>query len=202
MQRQRIIDISSELFQTFGLKTVSMDDIAKKVGISKRTLYETFSSKDELLTMCLSEKERRQAESLMQIIEDKENDFVDVIVKILIHLSQELRKVNPLFFQDLDRYNFRMAFEEQRSNTEGRKQSFMKLLNKGIEEGYIRSDIDLSLTVDLFMGRNPSLKSYFSSSSHRIENVLENMYLIYFRGISTIKGIERIDKIVETQKIK
>lgn len=202
MQRQRIIDISSELFQTFGLKTVSMDDIAKKVGISKRTLYETFSSKDELLTMCLSEKERRQAESLMQIIEDKENDFVDVIVKVLIHLSQELRKVNPLFFQDLDRYNFRMAFEEQRSNTEGRKQSFMKLLNKGIEEGYIRSDIDLSLTVDLFMGRNPSLKSYFSSSSHRIENVLENMYLIYFRGISTIKGIERIDKIVETQKIK
>lgn len=202
MQRQRIIDISSELFQTFGLKTVSMDDIAKKVGISKRTLYETFSSKDELLTMCLSEKERRQAESLMQIIEDKENDFVDVIVKVLIHVSQELRKVNPLFFQDLDRYNFRMAFEEQRSNTEGRKQSFMKLLNKGIEEGYIRSDIDLSLTVDLFMGRNPSLKSYFSSSSHRIENVLENMYLIYFRGISTIKGIERIDKIVETQKIK
>ena len=202
MLRQRIIDISSELFQTFGLKTVSMDDIAKKVGISKRTLYETFSSKDELLTMCLSEKERRQAESLMQIIEDKGNDFVDVIVKVLIHLSQELRKVNPLFFQDLDRYNFRMAFEEQRSNTEGRKQSFMKLLNKGIEEGYIRSDIDLSLTVDLFMGRNPSLKSYFSSSSHRIENVLENMYLIYFRGISTIKGIERIDKIVETQKIK
>lgn len=202
MLRQRIIDISSELFQTFGLKTVSMDDIAKKVGISKRTLYETFSSKDELLTMCLSEKERRQAESLMQIIEDKENDFVDVIVKVLIHVSQELRKVNPLFFQDLDRYNFRMAFEEQRSNTEGRKQSFMKLLNKGIEEGYIRSDIDLSLTVDLFMGRNPSLKSYFSSSSHRIENVLENMYLIYFRGISTIKGIERIDKIVETQKIK
>lgn len=202
MLRQRIIDISSELFQTFGLKTVSMDDIAKKVGISKRTLYETFSSKDELLTMCLSEKERRQAESLMQIIEDKKNDFVDVIVKVLIHLSQELRKVNPLFFQDLDRYNFRMAFEEQRLNTEGRKQSFMKLLNKGIEEGYIRSDIDLSLTVDLFMGRNPSLKSYFSSSSHRIENVLENMYLIYFRGISTIKGIERIDKIVETQKIK
>jgi AcrR family transcriptional regulator len=202
MLRQRIIDISSELFQTFGLKTVSMDDIAKKVGISKRTLYETFSSKDELLTMCLSEKERRQAESLMQIIEDKGNDFVDVIVKVLIHLSQELRKVNPLFFQDLDRYNFRMAFEEQRSNTEGRKQSFMKLLNKGIEEGYIRSDIDLSLTVDLFMGRNSSLKSYFSSSSHRIENVLGNMYLIYFRGISTIKGIERIDKIVETQKIK
>ncbi len=202
MLRQRIIDISSELFQTFGLKTVSMDDIAKKVGISKRTLYETFSSKDELLTMCLSEKERRQAESLMQIIEDKENDFVDVIVKVMIHLSQELRKVNPLFFQDLDRYNFRMAFEEQRLNTEGRKQSFMELLNKGIEEGYIRSDIDLSLTVDLFMGRKPSLKSYFSSSSHRIENVLENMYLIYFRGISTIKGIERIDKIVETQKIK
>ena len=202
MLRQRIIDISNELFRTFGLKSVSMDDIAKKVGISKRTLYETFSSKDELLTMCLSEKERRQAESLMQIIEDKENDYVDVIVKILIHLSQELRKVNPLFFQDLDRYNFRMAFEEQRSNTEGRKQSFMKLLNKGIEEGYIRSDIDLSLTVDIFIGRKPSLKSYFSSSSHRIENVLENMYLIYFRGISTIKGIERIDKIVETQKIK
>lgn len=202
MLRQRIIDISNELFRTFGLKTVSMDDIAKKVGISKRTLYETFSSKDELLTMCLSEKERRLAESLMQIIEDKENDFVDVIVKVLIHQSQELRKVNPLFFQDLDRYNFRMAFEEQRSNTEGRKQSFMKLLNKGIEEGYIRSDIDLSLTVDFFIGRNPSLKSYFSSSSHRIENVLENMYLIYFRGISTIKGVERIDKIVETQKIK
>lgn len=202
MLRQRIIDISNELFRTFGLKTVSMDDIAKKVGISKRTLYETFSSKDELLTMCLSEKERRLAESLMQIIEDKENDFVDVIVKVLIHQSRELRKVNPLFFQDLDRYNFRMAFEEQRSNTEGRKQSFMKLLNKGIEEGYIRSDIDLSLTVDFFIGRNPSLKSYFSSSSHRIENVLENMYLIYFRGISTIKGVERIDKIVETQKIK
>lgn len=197
MLKQRIVEIASELFHTFGLKTVSMDDIAKKAGISKRTLYETFSSKDELLTTCLSETESRQLVRLRDILEDENNDFVDIIVKILCLLSRDLRKINPLFFQDLDRYNFRMAFESQKVSRQTRRDGFLRLLRRGVDEGYIRPDIDLSLTVDIFMSKSPSIKGFFQTSSHRIDNVLENMYLIHFRGISTVKGITRIDEVVE-----
>ena len=60
MLQDSIVAKASEMFLSMGLKTVSMDDIAKSLGISKRTLYENFSSKDELLSVCIDSIEKAQ----------------------------------------------------------------------------------------------------------------------------------------------
>lgn len=66
MQRETIIQLAAEMFVGQGIKAVRMDDIARHIGVSKRTIYEQFGDKEELLYQCLSyyvrEQDRRHAE--------------------------------------------------------------------------------------------------------------------------------------------
>ena len=64
MDNGSIVKEAITLFLRYGIKAVSMDDIAKRVGISKRTLYESFISKDDLLMSCVEELHRRRNEEL------------------------------------------------------------------------------------------------------------------------------------------
>lgn len=197
MLKGRILKLASEMFHTFGLKAVSMDDIAKKVGISKRTLYETFSSKDELLTHCIRVKQDESISEMMAIINDAKKDFVEVVLGLLSVISRDVRKINALFFVDLDRYNLQSAFEENEIKAMEKRKIVISMLQKGIDEGYVKSDLNLELMVELLLTRQPILGLFSRVHHTTLDEIVNNVCLINIRGISTLKGIERIDKLVE-----
>lgn len=201
MLRERILSLATEMFQTFGLKAVSMDDIAKKVGISKRTLYETFSSKDELLTCCIRNIQEKSVSEIETLVMDPSKDFVEMILGILFVLTKDMRKVNTLFFVDLDRYNFRSAFELNEVKTTEKRNKFVAMLQRGVDEGYIIPDIDLELTADIFFSNNMHLTTLLRRTSQvAVVDLVNNLFLLHFRGISTLKGVERIDTLVAEMK--
>lgn len=199
MLSNRIIETASKMFTTFGLKAVSMDDVAKSVGISKRTLYEMFSSKDELLSQCMKLHREKGREKFEAVVKDSSNDFVDIVIKILFIIKEDVRSANPVFYQDLQRFNFRSASNEHERGREETCNQFMRLLERGVKEGYIRKNINLSLVAELFINQGATLKTTILHGKYATEEVLANLFLIHFRGISTEKGIKRIDEVVERE---
>ena len=126
MQRETIIQLAAEMFVGQGIKAVRMDDIARHIGVSKRTIYEQFGDKEELLYQCLSyyvrEQDRRHAELGAQaknVLEAMLLVFGDVMDKAEIshRLQSNLRRFYPKVYERLvaERRN-RDGLERSRSH--------------------------------------------------------------------------------------
>ncbi|MDR2058138.1 MAG: TetR/AcrR family transcriptional regulator, partial [Dysgonamonadaceae bacterium] len=102
--RERIIESASELFFHKGIKSMSMSDIANAAGISKRTLYEVFRDKEELLETCIKsqmEKTERELEALSA----NSTDVIETLMQIHARHLKEMRNVNPTLIHDLQKYH-------------------------------------------------------------------------------------------------
>ena len=80
--RQRIIEEASEMFRTYGIRAVTMDMLANQMGISKRTIYEVFRDKDELLQGVLRWMAIRQREAMTKIFSETDN-VIEAIYRLL-----------------------------------------------------------------------------------------------------------------------
>lgn len=198
MLNTKILEAATGLFLHNGLKSVSMDDIAQSVGISKRTLYENFTSKDELVSKCLIYREERNNEYYVKIVENCQN-FVEIITRVMLDILREFHETSPLFYQDLTRYHFRTANAIFSKNEEYRREGFERLLQRGISEGLVKPDINIQLTIDLIMNNGSSMKNHALLTKYSFSDIFSNIFIMVFRGISTPLGIEKIDYFVEEE---
>ena len=184
MQRETIIQLAAEMFVGQGIKAVRMDDIARHIGVSKRTIYEQFGDKEELLYQCLSyyvrEQDRRHAELGAQaknVLEAMLLVFGDVMDKAEIshRLQSNLRRFYPKVYERL---------VAERRNRDGLEQ-FKIALSRGVEEGYFQGIVNFDLSHN--MATNEAL-----------------VFLVvkFLRGISTEKGMRLIDDFLEKQNGK
>lgn len=195
--KEKIVDEATKLFATFGLKAVSMDDIAKNIGISKRTLYENFCSKDELLALCMKKNHEKAQAVMTDIYNNPKYSFTEVIINILFHILDNMKKANPIFYQDLQRYNYRYSTEALVRNNMNQNKKFITLLERGVAEGFIRKDINLNLVSELILNQETAISKFLLKGTFNRHEILANVFLMTFRGISTIKGIEEIDRLIE-----
>src|SRR5574344_84312 len=100
MQNEKIIIEASQLFVRYGIKAISMDDIARQVGISKRTLYESFLSKDELLVQCLEYMHNERSQSMTKLLNEAP-DIISAFLSFLCHTTHANRQMNPIFVSEL-----------------------------------------------------------------------------------------------------
>lgn len=194
--RQKIIKSATNLFQKKGVHKVTMDDIAHTLSMSKRTLYQIFSDKEELLLACVivfEQEDRKYAEELKR----KATSVLDFL---LIYFSRKLSCMDDVvseFYIDMIKYP-RVA-----KHIELHKKMFesyaVNFLNKGVEEGFFRSDINFYIIVNqLRVGMDIAAQKNMLSQFSRRE-LFMNTVIPYIRGCSTIKGIDMIDEFIAKQ---
>ena len=195
MQRETIIQLAAEMFVGQGIKAVRMDDIARHIGVSKRTIYEQFGDKEELLYQCLSyyvrEQDRRHAELGAQaknVLEAMLLVFGDVMDKA--EISHRLQS------------NLRLVAE--RRNRDGLEQ-FKIALSRGVEEGYFQGIVNFDLAITLLRYSVEGLivrKDVLLSHNMSTNEALVFLVVNFLRGISTEKGMRLIDDFLEKQNGK
>lgn len=195
--QQKILKTASSMFMSFGIKSVSMDDIARNAGISKRTLYENYASKDELLLDVIKDFHQESMQKHSQIANDKSFNSLQTIMAHLFVIVEKSRSVNPVFFFDLERYkNPRLndIFKDQDSK---QADYIIKLLKKGIDEGLVIPTTNIPLFNDILTIMGDTLRHRFTGSHYNFTQIFLTALVPYFRGISTPMGIEVIDEIVK-----
>ena len=187
--RERIVRVAIGLFQTKGVKQVRMDDVANELSISKKTLYERFSDKEELLL----EVVKIASESLQQNIKEILGGSANVLEQIFMLYKcviEHCRKVNPLFFIELIRYPKVQAYFE--STHAKHTDCTRDWLQMGVKEGLLRDDVnyEVFLRQDGFqidkLLVNPEVRKYPSKV------IYDSVVLVMLRGLATEKGLEII----------
>jgi AcrR family transcriptional regulator len=189
MGKEDLIEKCTEIFTSYGVK-VSMDEISRMQGVSKRTLYEFFDSKENLICECINFIIVR-----MQILVDAHfSHNTNVIEKLFPMSNPNLQKMlasDNRFMMDVKRLYtdiFRQTFEK---HIESYKNRIISIIKEGMNEGVFLSDINPYIIVDVIFTIHRLLinKQEFLEKYPPID-LFKNTVLCYLRGISTPKGLK------------
>lgn len=188
--KQRILQEAFRLIYQSGIKNVTMDDLARHLGMSKKTFYVYYSSKDELIHEIIQVELSNKSPCLFY------NDYEDVIaqmVALMEHGANMLASINPLVFSDLQKYYPRTwALVETHLSVDCDAQ-IKEQLTKGIQQGYFRPDIDVEILSTL---RRIELLSsfdqkYFPAFKYSVSQVVYQHTEHFIYGLCTEKGYQK-----------
>jgi AcrR family transcriptional regulator len=193
-QEERIIKGALDLFLQAGIKSVTMDDIARHLGMSKKTIYQFFGDKNELVVALVKNRLQEDEREMNAIMESSAN-VIEEMIKMMKCSEEILSRVNPIVFHDMQKYHPEAWQEFQRFKAEVIINKLEELLLKGINQGFIRDDIDVKILAtrrvnQVEMGFNTQIFPIAHFNSWKVQvQLLEH----FNYGICTIKGHELLD---------
>ena len=194
--KSKILDSAMLDFAQRGIKSVKMDDIAKGLNISKRTLYELYENKEILLYECIK-KAKAQDEREMLTMMSQHDNVIDIILNIYKIKIEQFKQVTPQFYSDLEKFPKVMSYlEEQHERDHVLQKEFIV---RGVEEGYFRKDVDIDIVIIMFDALSQYVRRTRLYNQYPVKDIFNNMLFISFRGICTQKGIEVIDRFLTNE---
>lgn len=192
---ERIIQSVTELFFRFGVKSITMDDVAKHLSISKKTLYKHFIDKNEMVFKCCNyDLEKRKAE--FDTISKHAEDAVQELLLMMANMERMLGSMNPSLLFDVRKY-YPQAWERYVDFKENHMFSkIMDNLQRGMASGIYREDLDTKVLArlrleEVEMGFNPEL---FPHVRFNVKNVQLALFDHFLHGITTPKGQKLIQR--------
>jgi len=187
---EMILDLAMQEFIARGIRAVKMDDLAQQMGISKRTIYEIFENKEEMLFECVNRAMTQQSQRIMAMLAQSDN-VIDFIVSFYRLKIEESQKVSTDFYTDLMRYP--RVNELLRSEQSHVREMRERLFLRGVKEGYFRADLDFELVSTTMEELTMTAAQKLFYKKFGIHELFRNLFLIIIRGICTQKGVERLD---------
>ena len=185
--KERIIATATEAFTTKGIKSITMDDIAAALGISKRTLYEVFVDKESLLKDCILTVQAERERYLQEVYEQSHNAVFQKSIEMF-------HKTNKRFFEDIKKYPKVYNMMKERSESDSEKtMSFFML---GVEQGIFRSDVNFAIVNLLVREQFDVLLNTDVCNEYSFIEVYESIMFTYIRGISTEKGAKVLEDFI------
>ncbi|MDR3603217.1 MAG: TetR/AcrR family transcriptional regulator [Syntrophaceae bacterium] len=155
--RQRIVATARRHFFAYGFRAVTMDDIARELGMSKKTLYAHFPSKAALVEAVLLDKIRRVETDLKRITSSSSSNFLTTLHQLLARVQMHLEEIQPPFLRDLRREAPEMFALVETRRREMIHQYFGRLVGAGQAEGIIREDVPTELIVEILLGATQAI---------------------------------------------
>ncbi len=139
--KNRILKAAYELFKKFGFRSISMDDIARQLGMSKKTLYQSFADKDEIVTLAMEEYIAHQEEELKEL-RAHTTDAIDFLVRMNETLTRNIKDTNTALVHELKKYHAHAWSLIEKFRNEFLFTIIVDDLQSGIREGNFRSDFN------------------------------------------------------------
>jgi AcrR family transcriptional regulator len=192
--KERILIKAADLFCRYGIRTITMDEIASQLGISKKTIYQFFTDKDDMVSAVI-EQEIQRNELECSYFRDAATDAVHQIFLALESLEEMLKYTNPLMLYDLEKHH-PVSFQKLREyKYRFLHQVIVENLQWGISAGLYRPDIDKDIVAKArieaaFLVFNPDV---FPHSRYRISEVNFELAMLFLHGVATDKGKQLIE---------
>lgn len=148
MKGEQILNAAKKLFTNYGFKKVSMDEIASEAGVTKKTVYTYFSSKEELLKYCIKE-ELQNMRKIIENVESKKLDFMETVHQVIYNLLKY--KKNCKFLKMLFKESEILKNEQLKDN--------LKIVDKEIQN-YIRKQLELAIQNDKIEVQNIDITTF------------------------------------------
>jgi AcrR family transcriptional regulator len=198
--REKILQLSEELFWRYGIKSVTMDDIAKELGISKKTIYQHFAEKDAIVEEVISH--RLNCEKVeMETVENQSENAIDEIMRVVKNMKILMGQMNPALLFELKKYHTNAWQLFQCHKFQHMKQTIVRNLEWGIAEGLYLKTINVEAMSRLRieeteLAMDPSV---FPPDQFSMIDLQIQFLHHYLRGLLTPKGFEVYYKYMNEQ---
>jgi len=187
--KHKIIETATDQFMRYGIRSVTMDDIARQAGVSKKTIYQEFSDKGELVYQTFSSA-LAQDICKMETFPQLKDGVIEHLIGMTTYIRQRFGDMNPLVMNEIQRYypEAWQLFEDFKDSHV--YQEIVALLEQGIEEGYFRPEIDTRILammrIEQMMFTWDPIK--FPPSKFNLVDLQMEIFEHFLFGIFTDKG--------------
>lgn len=187
-----------ELYMKYGIKSITMDDVARELGISKKTLYQYVSDKDDLVGKFIDNEIALRMEEVCNCFQSSLN-AIEELFEISFFMNKMMRNQNPATEYDLKKYYPHHYQKLVKSRREGTYKYLLMNLNKGKEEGLYRAEMNQEVIAKLYLSRseNIHLDSIFTVEEFTSIKLFIELIIYHVRGIATEKGIAVLEKKIK-----
>ena len=189
--KEKILTSASSLFYRHGIKSVKMDDIAKCLSISKRTMYEIYANKEDLLFEVIKHHNEENRNVLRQF-DTPDANVMDILVALFRLRMKEVSSINPLFLEDMQKYP--KLLEMLRKESEARTNLSYLFFERGVKEGYFLPNLNYQIIEKLTRILFTDIMEKSLYKQYGIQEFFRTVMLFFLRGICTMKGIKYLDR--------
>ena len=199
--KEKILKGAEELFTRYGVRTISMDDIARHLSVSKKTLYQHFTDKEDIVVLACKAHLGRHA-SEFEAIRQNSRNAVEELANISLCLKRTMQDMNPSLLFDLQKYHPKAWSEWMDHKNKHIRSSVVRNLKQGIEEGYFRPEIDpeVAASVRLELLQLAFNEEIFPREQFRLPDVQMQIFDHFVYGLVTDKGRKLYQKYKEVNQ--
>ncbi|MES2628220.1 MAG: TetR/AcrR family transcriptional regulator [Bacteroidota bacterium] len=196
-----IIEQSSQLFMKFGIRSLTMDDVAKNLRISKKTLYQFVTDKDDLVNKCIDAACDRDMDHI-SCIAGKYYNAIDELLAISTFVSGQLNNIHPSIFFDLEKYHPQALAKFEKHRHHSIFGSIKKNIEDGMAQDFYRKDLNAAFTAWIYMSAVDNVLhgdlSYMPNSS--MGEVYQEMVRYHLHAMASKKGLEYLKNLNNNQE--
>jgi AcrR family transcriptional regulator len=193
--QERILDTAFSLFCQFGTRSITMDDIAQRMGVSKKTLYAHFADKDELVGHAITRYLNNLDQECLEN-QDKAANAIDELFLVMKMLDQSFRNMNPIILFDLQKFHAKayQIFQDYKNNN--LKKTVRQNLERGVREGLYRADFDLEIMTQYRLATSmlcfqPDIFPFGKYEMSQVQRILLEHFLY---GLVSPEGYKRVEQ--------
>ncbi len=200
--KKKIILKALNLFLSLGFKSVTMDDLAQSMSISKKTIYQFFKNKNQLISSCTESIQKQLVETFKEIRKNADNPIVELFemkkeaMKILGNTEAspqfQLQKFYPEIYEEIKNREFNLF-----------KDNIQESLKRGIKSEYFRKEINIDFVTRIYLNGMRGVRdiNLFPLNEFKVDEVIEDFIEYHLRAISTKKGLSLLNKIYKKSEL-
>ena len=196
-----IIESATKLFMQLGIKSVNMDDMARHLGMSKKTIYLHFKDNEELLEKVVRSFCKQEDEQIEEICSRGLN-AIEEMLEISRWVIDVLNNVHPSVMYDLEKYYPEIAKALKLSRHKVVFDSMYNNVVKGQKQGLYRKDVNADIVVKLYIARMDAVfdQQLFPMKEYKVLDIYLENFKYHIRGIASAKGIETLEQHMKKKK--
>ncbi|WP_194774507.1 TetR/AcrR family transcriptional regulator [Pararhodonellum marinum] len=200
--KEKIIEVAVEQFMRYGVRAVTMDDIARMAGISKKTIYQEFEDKNQLVNEVFA-NEMEKDECQLKALFEEEDGIINHFFAMTKYLRKRFAQMNPMLLHEIQRYYPQCWQRIEDFKTNHMINDIMMVLNKGKEDGLFRPEIDTRILAQMRLQQiTMSMDSrVFPPGEYNMMEVQLQIFNHFLHGILTDKGRKAYDKKLINQEL-
>jgi len=195
-QTENLLTTARDFFMQYGIKSVSMDDLSSKLGISKKTLYQVVENKKDLVMKVIDNHIEIQNEEMVNILA-ADHDAIDEMLDFARYLIGLLKNLRPGVTYDLQKYYPEAWNKIQTLHHETINKIILANIKKGIKEGVYRKNINPEIIAKLYLTQALQLtdEKLFPLNKYTMESLIREFIGYHFYGIASVDGFKKLNSI-------
>ncbi|MDA0198008.1 MAG: TetR/AcrR family transcriptional regulator [Bacteroidetes bacterium] len=192
----KLLTVSQLLFLRFGIRNVTMDDIAREMGISKKTIYQFVENKADLICKGVTKHIQNDHSSCIALIEHQNQNAIAQMLYIANHVYRQLTTINFNLVFELRKFYPEIWQLLEKHRIEFVPKIISDNISKGISEGLYRQDIQADIITQLYLANSTVLitNTEFIKQNHQLTTLYTQMLKYHLFGIASTEGVKYLNK--------